>query len=147
MCDVERLFTKTYKVAFKVIQERLHSSPMSTFHSWAISRTDVLNIPLATTLPCRFLSRMSRRERISLMKKSSGRNRVEDRIEVERKREATWKIVISSIYGRADRRYFHFVSFTFVVFYVFINPYRNNSKLRWNIYSTIRKCHITCYNK
>lgn len=53
------------------------------------------------------------------MKESSGRNRVEDRIEVERKREATWKI-ISSIYGKADRRYFHFVSFTFVVFCVFL---------------------------
>lgn len=143
------IYQDLYKVAFKVIQERLHSSPISTFQ-WAISRADVLNIPLATTLPCRFLSRMSRRERISLMKESSGRNRVEDRkdrIEMERKRKATWKIIIFSIYGRADRRYFHSVSFTFVVFCVFVNPYRNNSKLRWNIYSTIRKCHITCYNR
>jgi hypothetical protein len=58
-----------------------------------LARTDVLNIPLAATLPCRFLSRMSRRERIS--RESAGRNRVGDGgrrredLEARRKKEVT----------------------------------------------------------
>lgn len=70
------------------------------------------------------------------MKESSGRNRVENRIEVKRKKERG--DVENNIFDlrqrerereRANRRYFHFVSFTFVVFCVFFNFHRNNLRL------------------